>query len=136
MARAYLDSCILIYLLQGPKELAAAIQSALRPEKAEAVSTYTSDLVRLECRVGPLKQKDDDLLRQFDDLFGSGTLESLPLQTEVFDLATELRARYGTKTPDAIHLAAALLGECDEFWTNDSRLKAATRDRIALRVFS
>jgi predicted nucleic acid-binding protein len=136
MARAYLDSCILIYLLQGPRELAATIQGALRPEEEEAVSACTSDLVRLECRVGPLRQKDDDLLHQFDDLFQSGTLESLPLHAEVFDLATELRARYGTKTPDAIHLAAAILGECHEFWTNDSRLKAATRDRIALRVFS
>jgi predicted nucleic acid-binding protein len=135
MARAYLDSCILIYLLQGPPGLAAAIQDVLRPEAGEAVSLCISDLVRLECWVGPLKLGDKDLLHQFDDLFRSRDLESLPLHAEVFDLAAELRAHHGTKTPDAIHLTAAILGECEEFWTNDLRLQApAAQGKIRLRV--
>jgi predicted nucleic acid-binding protein len=47
------------------------------------------------------------------------------IQNTTFDLATELRARHGLKVPDALHLAAAIEGGCDEFWTNDTRLDKA-----------
>jgi len=43
----------------------------------------------------------------------------------IFDRASRLRAGYGLKTPDALHLATALHYGCDEFWTNDGRLKLA-----------
>lgn len=38
------------------------------------------------------------------------------------DHATDIRAHYGFKTPDAIHLAAAVVSGCDVFLTNDHRL--------------
>ncbi len=41
----------------------------------------------------------------------------------VLDLATEIRARYGFKTPDSIHLAASVTNGCDQFLTNDRRLE-------------
>jgi uncharacterized protein len=40
----------------------------------------------------------------------------------VIDRATDIRARYGFRTPDAIHLAAAVVSGCDVFLTNDYRL--------------
>ncbi|MBK5964239.1 hypothetical protein CCR95_09105 [Thiocystis minor] len=54
----------------------------------------------------------------------------VPMDAEVFSLATDLRVDDAIKTPDALHLAAALLGEATELWTNDKRLAAAARDRI------
>ncbi|WP_437572751.1 type II toxin-antitoxin system VapC family toxin [Sorangium sp. So ce542] len=38
----------------------------------------------------------------------------LPLSAEVFDLATELRALHGLKTPDALHAACAIHHSCDQ----------------------
>ena len=32
---------------------------------------------------------------------------------------------YNLKTPDALHLAAAIIGGCQEFWTQDHRLDHA-----------
>jgi uncharacterized protein len=136
MARVYLDACIVIYLIQGPQELSTAILQAMRPEEGEPAAVFASDLTRLECRVRPLREGDDELLHQFDDFFASKDLTRIPITTEVFDLATELRSLHGTKTPDALHLAAAILGGCQEFWTNDHRLSAAARNRIELKVFS
>ena len=49
-----------------------------------------------------------------------------------FDMATELRARYGLKTPDALHLAAAIASDCEELWTNDQRLVRAADSRIRI----
>ncbi|WP_437486225.1 PIN domain-containing protein [Sorangium sp. So ce1014] len=57
----------------------------------------------------------------------------LPLSAAVFDHAAELRARYGLKTPDALHAAAAIVNGCDELWTNDRRL-AAIEGHVSIRV--
>ncbi len=37
-----------------------------------------------------------------------------------------MRADLGFKTPDALHLAAAIEGGCDRFLTNDARLSRCT----------
>jgi predicted nucleic acid-binding protein len=41
---------------------------------------------------------------------------------EVYFEAAQLRARFGLKTPDALHLATAQHHRCDALWTNDDRL--------------
>jgi uncharacterized protein len=134
VAAVYLDSCIVIYLLQAPAEVRDAVRSALRPAEGPAPQACISALTRMECRVWPLREREEELLRRFDRFFDSRDLRRLRLTSKVFDLATELRARFSVKTPDAIHLAAALEGDCDEFWTNDRRLPEAVGERIAIRV--
>ena len=46
--------------------------------------------------------------------------------------STELRAHYRFKTPDAIHLAAAIVSDCSLFLTHDYRLRRCTE--IAIEV--
>jgi uncharacterized protein len=135
MARVYLDSCVVIYLIQGPEDLSNAVRDALREDDKEPPQVVISDLTRLECRVWPIRERAHELLGQFDELFESQDIEKTAIQTETFELATELRARHGTKTPDALHLAAAILARCTEFWTNDHRLRAAAEGRIVLKIF-
>ena len=53
-----------------------------------------------------------------------------PMDRTVFDLATKLRVQYSIKTPDALHLAMALVTACAELWTNDERLASAAEGRI------
>ncbi|KYF87556.1 hypothetical protein BE20_41730 [Sorangium cellulosum] len=57
----------------------------------------------------------------------------LPLSAEVFDLATELRALHGLKTPDALHAACAIHHKCEQLWTNDDRFRQVS-SRIAVRI--
>lgn len=69
----------------------------------------------------PLRNQNQALLDKFRDWFSRAT--SLPLLRDVFLSAADLRATHRSlKTPDAIHLAAALHHGCTEFWTNDDRL--------------
>jgi len=63
---------------------------------------------------------------RLDDYFADVITEIIPLSRAVMDQATLLRARYGFKTPDAIHLAAAIVGGCDLLLTNDHRLDRCT----------
>ena len=52
-------------------------------------------------------------------------LVSLALPEAVFLAAAQLRARFGLRTPDALHLACAQHHGCDALWTNDDRLASA-----------
>lgn len=114
MARVYLDSCIVIYLVQASDPIREKVRLALIPPTGSAPQPHISSLTRLECRIWPLREGEPEVLAEFDRFFASRDLRRVRLTNAVLDAATELRARHGVKTPDALHLAAALASECDE----------------------
>jgi uncharacterized protein len=128
MSSIYWDTCVLIYRLQTVEPWNGRIGNALAtvPEPKLVVS----DLGRMECRVKPLREGDLDTLAVFDGFFAASAVGYAPLSRPVFDLAADLRAHHRLKTPDALHLAAAVLSGCAEFWTNDRRLEQAAEGRI------
>jgi predicted nucleic acid-binding protein len=105
-------------------------------EPIEELRLVVTDLTRLECRTQPLRDGDQPVLCVFDQFFQRPDIESVPMSRAVFDLATELRAQHLLKTPDALHLSAAITAGCDELWTNDRRLEKAAAGRLAIREFS
>jgi hypothetical protein len=62
-----------------------------------------SNLVRLECRVGPLKSVDSKLLSRYDGFFALPGVEVVALNAAVCDRAAMIRATYGFRTPDALN---------------------------------
>lgn len=82
----------------------------------------TSQLSRLECRVKPLRDGSTSLLGAYDALFARPGLLIAEVSAAVLERATELRARQLFKTPDAIHLATALVQAADVFLTGDADL--------------
>ena len=117
--RLYLDSAPVIYAVEQVMPYAAAVDARLA---AADLILVASDLTRMECRLKPVRDADANLLQDFDDFFEDAVAEIPRLSREVIDLATEIRAQYGFKTPDAIHLAAAVISGCDAFLTNDHQL--------------
>jgi predicted nucleic acid-binding protein len=117
--RLYLDTSPVIYTIEQVPGYATAVDDKL---SAPGVMLVASDLTRMECRVKPLRDGNTDLLKDYDEFFQNAVAEIIPLTREVIDRATEIRAQYGFKTPDAIHLAAAVVSGCDAFFTNDHRL--------------
>ena len=117
----YLDSCLLIYLLEDHPRWAPVVRAAM--QSSVGTRFAISPLVELECLVAPLKRGDLVLQRAYESLFR--TLESLSLIDEVFVQAARLRARFNLRTPDALHLACAQHHSCDGLWTNDDRLAQA-----------
>ena len=67
---------------------------------------------------------------QYTRFFALPDVQVVPLTAAVCDKATEVRATYNFKTPDALHLAAAIIHGCDAFLTNDLRLNRCTDIRI------
>jgi predicted nucleic acid-binding protein len=117
----YFDACIAIYLVEEHPAYCPPIESAL---SAKYATVCYSPLVVLESLVLPIRNGRDDLIRKFRAFFAANQCLSMPY--EVFELAAELRATHGLKTPDALHLATARYHSCVEFWTNnDDRLSGA-----------
>lgn len=127
--KIYLDSCIVIYLIEGAVSLQTVVEAAIRKNSGKAFCV--SELVRLECKVGPLKRSQKKLLTEYDRFFENVAV--LEMNKTVFESATILRAAHTLKTPDALHLACAIHNQCDEFWTNDHHLTGLSR-KIKTRV--
>ena len=121
----YVNTAPLIYLVEHVPLYGDLVAQRLSSTDALLVS----DLSRLEC-VKPMRDGDTALLDEFDRFFNESVSEVLALSREVIDRATEIRSLYGFKTPDAIHLAAAILSNCELFLTNDRRLDGFTGLRV------
>ncbi len=86
-------------------------------------SFVVSSLVNMECLVKPIKTGDLELQRRYET--GLNEFVQLPLPDAIFLQAAHLHARFGLKTPDALHLACAQYHGCDALWTNDERFTQA-----------
>lgn len=116
MANVYVDSCMIIGLIEGD-----ATQRQLLKKQLVQHSIFSSELARLETRLLAIRNDNQDSLQNFDRFFAA--CEIIDLNREVFEQATLLRAKTQLKTPDALHLAAAIHAGCQEFWTDDKQLK-------------
>jgi predicted nucleic acid-binding protein len=114
----YLDTCLVIYLVERHATWGQPIEDAIAGEPDARFGL--SPLVKCECLVAPIKRGDPVLRRAYDEVFA--LFAALPMPEAVYLQAAELRARFGVKTPDALHLACAQYHRCDALWTNDDRL--------------
>ena len=126
--RAYPDTCMVIYAVERHPELHTRLRETWL--RSGCPTFAVSELTRLECRVRPLRDGNETLLVRYERFFSSPGLHWITASRAVFELATELRARHRLKTPDALHLAAAITAGCEEFWTNDHRLDAAAAGHL------
>jgi predicted nucleic acid-binding protein len=104
--RLYLDSCVLIYALDGAEQLRSHTLQQL--ERYADANWVISDLVRMECLVGPLRSADQIRLLAFRSFFSDCSV--VPLHPEVMERAAELRAATRLQTADAIHLLPRCTG--------------------------
>lgn len=107
--RLFLDACALIYRYEGVAPFRNAAQELMAQLCAAQpnVELVVSRLSVLECRVKPLREGHAGLLKRYDDFFAAVNI--VELSAEVVDAATQLRARHGLRTPDALQAASALV---------------------------
>lgn len=77
---------------------------------------------------------DQDVQDAIDGLLWSGTSGVIPIQPSIFVArqARDLRWDHEiTVRPfDALHIASAVIRECDEFWTRDEKIGEENRRKI------
>lgn len=117
----FLDACCMIYAVESTLEPGEAVRAAVL-ELPESAQLATTELVRFECLIQPLRLQNSALLREFGEVFDNCVF--LQLGRREYDAAADLRSRHGLSSLDALHLAAAVSHGCTEFWTNDDDILA------------
>lgn len=119
----YLDSCLVIYLVEQHGFFAPPLETYL--DEIPDLTLVVSELTVMECLVLPFRNRDDVGLNKFLAWFDQVTV--LGLDRETFRKAAQFRADFpGLRTPDALHFALAVLHGCDELLTNDNRMEKIT----------
>jgi len=126
------DANVVIRLVEGDAVTRAPLESRLAASLGVPNSLVTSRLSRLECRSKPLRSGDVATLAQFDLFFAGVELLVFEVSPDVIERATELRAKYGLKTPDALHYATALEAGASVYLTGDRTLSRCTELTVEL----
>ena len=128
----YLDANVVIRLVEGDAATRAPLVARLGPSLGVSGSLVTSRLTRLECRSKPLRAGDRATLAQFDVFFAGVELVLAEVSAAVVERATDLRARYNLKTPDALHYATAVEAGATVFLTGDRALSRCSEVPVEL----
>lgn len=123
----YLDANVIIRLVEGLAAVRLPLEKRIATERASGgkPSLMTSKLSRIECRCKPLATMHA-ALALYDTFFVGAELRLIDIDDAVIEKATELRAQLNVKTPDAIHLASAIVAGASAFLTGDQGLALCT----------
>ena len=108
----------------------AVIERLLAADNQQDGLVLISRMVRLECLVRPLREADTRLLDRYEEFFSRRRFVMIEIRAAIVDRATDLLARYGFKTPDAIHLATAIEERAGVFLTGDAALARCRELRV------
>ena len=117
--RVYIDTNIAIYCLERLADFPNLKSGLIEALDEASLIGVTSELTLLETLVGPRKVNDlagEAGFRKF--LTPSARMVVRPVDTQVIERAIDLRL-LGLRTPDAIHVATAILEKCDVLLTRD-----------------
>ena len=103
------------------------------PKEIRRGRAITSALTLHEILTGARRAGKPDLVSLYRNLLGSfPNLYFVPFDANVADISSDLRARYGLRTPDAIQVATAIHQRADAFVTNDEGLLRIKEIKITL----
>ncbi len=128
-----LDTSVFIYHLEKRAPFEAIVSKLLSSiESGDSFGVFASIGV-LELLVRPKKLGQASLVREYKELIATFPhLFLINLDEAIIEKSAELRAHYGIKTPDAIHIATAIVSGANFFVTNDRRLKKVKEMKIKL----
>jgi uncharacterized protein len=119
----FVDSNIVIYMVQQPPIWGPRATIHVDALIESVNQLVISDLVRMECLVGPLTDGDTKTLALFDRFFASEAVQIATITASVCTRAAMIRSRYRYHAMDALNLAAAVELGCQRFLTHDLRLQ-------------
>lgn len=108
--KLFLDACAIIYWVEmvAPYYNQFAEHLKLLRKSYPSASFAASSLSLLECRVKPLREMNKEILSAYQTFFTASNLTIVQLDIPVIEHATQLRAAYQIRTPDALQAACAL----------------------------
>lgn len=116
----YWDACVFISWLENKPDTIDEILSLVEKIESEKAGILVSTLIRVEVlpdkRPPEADQKFRDFLRRKDQV------EEAAMDRTVIEVAKEIRVKTNMSTPDAIHIATAIVHNVRTFYTYDEKL--------------
>ncbi len=119
----FLDTAIVIYLIEQPDDWGSVAKARFEELENSLEAFASTELVRMECLVAPSRNGDSATIQRFDRFLIPPHVQLVLIDRSVSNRAVGIRATYGFKSLDSLHLAAALEFGCNRFWTGDQRLR-------------
>lgn len=118
-----LDTAPLLYFIGKHPLYLDLVRAFFQAVDRGEVAVVTSTITLAEVLVYPLRKGNVELVQRYRDiLLYSPGIATLPVSPHIAEKAAQLRASYGFRTPDAIHVATAIFAGAQAFLTNDKRL--------------
>jgi predicted nucleic acid-binding protein len=118
--RVYIDTAPLIYFMERNPLYEKPLAKFFSLMHDGGVRVITSTMTLAEVLVKPYRYKQWALAERYESIFeGTPELTLMPVDTGISRLAAKLRASYALLTPDAIHMATAMIHGAEFFLTND-----------------
>ena len=130
----YINSNILIYLVEGNVELRERVLAAFNEMETHHITLYTSEITVTECLNGAYRAGTEELAHHYLELMATEDfITLLPVDFDVCIEAARLGAVHRLKTVDSIHLATATLAGCQALLSNDGGFRS-TKDVEAIQL--
>ena len=126
------DTAPLIYFIEEHSVYLPILKNIFGEVSKNEIHGIASHLALIEVLVKPLQAGAYDIAARYRDILLCGALKMCPLEEKIAEKAARIKAVYGIKTPDAIHVATAICGNADIFITNDKRLRAVKEIKVLM----
>ncbi len=118
-----IETAPFIYFVEQNPTYIARMRAIFGYVKAHSITVITSALTLTEVLVLPLQTAQTHYVHEYREmLLNTKQITTIGVSTVIAEQAAELRVKYGLKTPDAIHVATAIVTGCGAFLTNDRNL--------------
>jgi len=128
-----LDTMTFIYHFEENKDYLPFTRALFELIEDGRIEGKTSVITRLEILVKPTEDGDELLADEYRLILENFPhLEVIPLDAEVADLASVVRAKYKLRTPDAVQIATSILKGAQAIVTNDESLKRVKETEVVI----
>ena len=129
--RTYLDANLYIYAFECIETHRKPMAELLAAIDRQQATVIASELLFTEILPRPVREGRHELVERYLDLFrGTSPIRLVPVDRSAILRSVHLRAEFGLRSMDALHLATALVHDCESFVTNDRRLARVDRVRV------
>lgn len=124
LKKIFLDTSPLIYYLSEDSNFKAQMDKIFFSISGQVEEVVISTVTCSEYLVYPYRQKDEKAVMALYEFINTVNATVLDIDMKTAQKAAKIRAEYKHfKSMDALQLAAAIIGGCDVFLTNDKQLK-------------
>jgi predicted nucleic acid-binding protein len=129
--RVAVDTAPFIYFIEKHPRYVDLVRAFIKAVNDGEITAFTSVMTLLETLVVPLKRGDQKLVQQYRDILSDApNFTTVAFVSNIAEEAARLRAVYNIRTPDAVQIATAVIGNAAIFLTNDMDLPVMSELQI------